>query len=102
MGEYVVLNNPRVFAFVFTLLVIIVSILRASTLVYGMVYLDSLAFIVVLSTPNAIIEGFGIFQTIERALRRAMTARGLAGIYGVFFVAALIEVSCVNLLMAAV
>ena len=32
--DYVVLHNPRIFAFVFTIMVIFVSILRAGTLVY--------------------------------------------------------------------
>jgi hypothetical protein len=39
--EYVIINNPRIFAFVFTLIVLFLSILRASMLVFGqvMVYL---------------------------------------------------------------
>jgi hypothetical protein len=100
--EYVVLNNPRIFAFVFTVMVILISILRASTLVYGQVFLDTLALVIILSTPNAILEGYGIFQTIERTLKRKMTLKALAAIYTIFFVAALIEVGYVQLLMAMV
>jgi len=100
--EYVVLHNPRIFAFVFTLMVIFISILRASMLVYGQVFVDTLALVILLSTPNAIIEGYGIFQTIEKTLKRKMTMKALAGIYTIFFVAALIEVGYVHLLRAMV
>jgi hypothetical protein len=100
--EYVVLHNPRIFAFVFTLMVIFISILRASMLVYGQVFVDTLALVILLSTPNAIIEGYGIFQTIEKTLKRKMTMKALAAIYTIFFVAALIEVGYVHLLNAIV
>jgi len=100
--EYVVLHNPRIFAFVFTLMIIFISILRASMLVYGQVFVDTLALVILLSTPNAIIEGYGIFQTIEKTLKRKMTMKALAAIYTLFFVAALIEVGYVHLLRAIV
>ena len=100
--EYVVLHNPRIFAFVFTLMIIFISILRASMLVYGQVFVDTLALVILLSTPNAIIEGYGIFQTIEKTLKRKMTMKALAAIYMIFFVAALIEVGYVHLLRAIV
>ena len=100
--EYVVLNNPRIFAFVFTLMVIFISILRASTLVYGQVFVDTLLLVILLSTPNAILEGYGIFHTIEKTLKRKMSMKALAAIYTIFFIAALIEVGYVQLLMATV
>ena len=98
--EYVIINNPRIFAFVFTLVVLFLSILRASMLVYGQVMVDTLFFVVLLSTPNAAIEGYGIYKTIEKTLKRRMTTKALAGIYLIFFVAALIEVGLVYLLRA--
>jgi len=100
--EYVVLQNPRIFAFVFTIMIILLSILRASMLVYGQVVVNTLAFVILLSTPNAIIEGYGIFQTIEKTLKRKMTLKALVGIYLIFFIAAVIEVGYVHLLMATV
>ena len=100
--EYVVLHNPRIFAFVFTIMIILLSILRASMLVYGQVVVNTLIFVILLSTPNAIIEGYGIFQTIEKTLKRKMTLKALTGIYLIFFIAALIEVGYVQLLMAMV
>ena len=100
--EYVVLNNPRIFAFVFTLMIIFISILRASMLFYGHVVLNMLLFVILLSTPNAILEGYGIFQTIEKTLKRKMTLKALVGIYLIFFVAALVEVGYVYLLRSVI
>ena len=71
-------------------------------LVYGQVFVDTLALVILLSTPNAIIEGYGIFQTIKKTLKRKMTMKALVGIYTLFFVAALIEVGYVHLLKAIV
>jgi len=61
---------------------------------------NTLVFSVLLSTPNAIIEGYGIFQTITKTLERKMTTKALAVIYLIFFVASVIAVGYVNLLMA--
>jgi asparagine N-glycosylation enzyme membrane subunit Stt3 len=83
-------------------MVIFISILRASTLVYGQVFVETLALIILLSTPNAILEGYGIFQTIERTLKRKISMKALAAIYTIFFIAAVIEVGYVQLLMATV
>jgi hypothetical protein len=69
-------------------MVIFISILRAGTLVYGKVFIETLALVILLSTPNAIIEGYGIFQTIERTLKRNMTTKALAEIYLLFLIAA--------------
>lgn len=100
--EHVIINNPRIFAFVFTLIVIFISILRASTLVYGQVFLNTLFFAILLSTPNAILEGYGLYQTIKRTLNRKISIKALVGIYLLFFVAAVIEVGYVYLLKSVV
>jgi len=96
--EYVVLEHPRIFAFVFTIMILLISILRASTLVYGRVFVNVLPLVILLSSPNAIIEGYGIFQTIEKTLKRRMTMKDLAIIYSIFFVAAIMEVGYIRLL----
>lgn len=100
--EYVVLQNPRMFAFIFTIMIILLSIFRTSMLVYGQVLVNVLAFVILLSTPSAIIEGYGIFQTIEKTLKQKMTRKALGGIYLLFFIAAIIEVGYVGLLMATI
>jgi hypothetical protein len=100
--EYVILDNPRIFSFIFTLMVIFISILRASTLVYGQVFLETLALVIFVSSPNAILEGYGIFHTIEKTLKRKMSMKALAAIYTLFFIAAVIEVGYIELLKAMV
>lgn len=100
--EYVVLEHPRVFALVFTVVIIFVSIFRASMLVYGQVRVDTLAFIVLLSLPNGIIEAYGIFQTLQKTFKRTMQTKDLIFIYGLFFVAAVVEVGFMNVLRMVV
>ena len=71
-------------------------------LVYGQVVLNTLGFVILLSTPNAIIEGYGIFKTIEKTLKIKMNIKALAAIYFIFFIAAVIEVGYVYLLRTVV
>jgi len=97
--EYVVLEHPRVFAFAYTAMILLISIFRTSTLVHGQVFIENLPLVILLSAPNGIIEGYGIFQTIEKTLERIMTIKDLAIIYMLFFVAAVIEVGYIQLLL---
>ena len=96
--EYVVLEHPRVFAFAYTVMILLISVFRTSMLVYGQVFIETLPLVILLTVPNGIIEGYGIFQTIEKTLERKMTLKDLAVIYAIFFVAAVIEVGYVQLL----
>ena len=96
--EYVVLEHPRIFAFAYTIMILLISIFRTSMLVYGQVFVETLPLVILLSAPNGIIEGYGIFQTIEKTLKRTMTMKDLAIIYALFFVAAIIEVGYIQLL----
>ena len=100
--EYVVLNNPRIFALVFTLMIIFISILRTIILFYGHVVVNTLLFVMLLSTPNAILEGYGIFKTIEKTLKRNMTTKALVAIYLIFFVAAFVEIGYTLLLRSVI
>jgi len=96
--EYVVLEHPRIFAFAYTVMILLISIFRTSMLVYGQIFVENLPLVILLSAPNGIIEGYGIFQTIEKTLKRTMTMKDLAIIYALFFVAAIIEVGYIQLL----
>jgi hypothetical protein len=96
--EYIVLQHPRVFALVFTCMIILLSIFRASTIVYGSVALDTLAVVLLLSLPNGMIEGYGIYLTIKKTLGRTMTMKDLLAIYLLFLIAAVVEVGFVQLL----
>jgi len=90
--EYLVLEHPRLFAFVFTIMILFVSIFRAGTLIQGHVAINTLPLVILVSAPNGIIEGYGIFQCIQKTLKKSMTIKDLAAIYSIFLVAALIEV----------
>jgi len=96
--EYIVLEHPKVFAIVFTGVILFISILRASMLVYDAVVINLLGWIILLSLPNGIIEGYGIYLTIKKTLSRDITLRDLALIYLLFFIAALMEVGFIHLL----
>jgi len=97
--EYVVLQHPRLFAFIFTIMILLISILRASTLLYGQVIINTLGLIILVSAPNGIIEGYGIFQSIQKTLKKSMTMKDLAIIYSIFFLGAILEVGFIQVLL---
>jgi len=97
--EYVVLQNPEIFAPVFAIMILSISILRASTLVRGNVEISTLAMVVLLSLPAGVIEGYGIYQAIKKTLKKSLQTRDLAIIYTVFLVAAVVEVGFVQALL---
>lgn len=95
----VVISHPGIFAAVFACTIVFLSILRGATLMNGGVTLETLPLILLVSAPVGIVEGYGIYLTIKKTLGRTMTMRALAYIYGVFFVASLMEVGFINLLI---
>ena len=95
---HIVLEHPRTFALVFTLLIVFLSILRGSSLLGG-VSVEALPFILLISAPIGIIEGYGIYLTIKKTLNRSMSTKDLIYIYGIFLIAAIIEVGFINLLI---
>lgn len=94
--EYVVLEHPRVFAFVFTVLILMLSIFRVSMLLYGTVFVSALWLIILFSVPNGLLEGYGIFLTLRKTFERNMTLKDLALVYFLFFAATLIEVGFIQ------
>jgi hypothetical protein len=95
----VVITHPRSFAFIFACMVVFLSILRGATLINGGVTFETLPLILLISAPVGIVEGYGIYLTIKKTLSRTMSMRGLGYIYGVFFVASIMEVGFINLLI---
>jgi len=95
----VVIMHPRTFALIFTCIIVFLSILRGATLIYGRINLEALPIILLVSAPIGIIEGYGIYLTIKKTLGRTMSMKALAYIYGVFFVASVMEVGFINLLV---
>ncbi len=94
----IVLEHPRTFALVFTIMILFLSILRVSNLIYGRISVEALPLILLVSAPIGIIEGYGIYLTIKKTLSRAMSMKTLAYIYCIFLVAAIMEVGFINLL----
>lgn len=94
----IVLDHPRTFASVFTIMIVFLSILRGSSLLGG-ITVEALPLILLVSAPVGIVEGYGIYLTIEKTLSRAISMKHLAYIYSVFFIAAIMEVGFINLLV---
>ena len=92
----VIISHPRTFGLVFSFIVVFLSILRGANMTQGGVNLEVLPLILLISTPIGIVEGYGIYLTIKRTLSRTMSMRGLAAVYGVFFVASIMEVIFIN------
>ena len=88
-----------VLAGVITILILFVSILRGSTLIFGGMNVEALPQILLVSAPMGIIEGYGIYFTIKKVFSRAISMKDLIYIYGLFLIAAVIEVGFINLLM---
>ncbi len=96
---HIVLEHSRTFALVFTLVIIFLSILRGSTILYGGVSVEALPLILLVSAPIGIVEGYGIYLTIKKTLSQTMSMKDLAYIYGIFLIAAIMEVGFINVLM---
>lgn len=96
--EYVVLHHPRLFALIFTVMILAISILRAGTLLYGQIVINTLGLVILVSVPNGVLEGYAIFQSIQKTLKRSMTMRDLTFIYFLFLLAAVIEVGFIQVL----
>jgi hypothetical protein len=97
--SHIVLEHPRTFALVFTLVIVFISILRGGTLIYGGIILETLPLILLISTPVGLIEGYGIYFTIKKTLSRTLSTKDLIYIYGIFLIAAVIEVAFINILI---
>ncbi|MGB9740536.1 MAG: hypothetical protein ACP5IM_04350 [Candidatus Bathyarchaeia archaeon] len=94
----VLLQHPRIFAVIFTIVVLFLSILRVAAMTYGEIDIAYLPQILFISTPVGIIEGYGVYLTISKTLSRTMSTKDLIFIYAIFLIAAVIEVGFINLL----
>lgn len=96
--ELVVLTHPRLFAVIFTAIMLFVSILRTSTVLGGQIAVSLISMIMLAGLPHGIIEAFGIYTAIHRTLTKKLTNKSLLAIYLLFFVAAIIEIGFVRAL----
>lgn len=95
---HIVLEHPRTFALVFTIMVVFLSILRGSSLLDG-TSVEALPLILLISAPIGIVEGYGIYITIKKTLSREIFTKDLIYIYGIFLIAAIMEIGFINLLV---
>lgn len=95
---YVVLEHPRIFAIGFAFIVLFLSVLRGASLLLGGIILQVLPVIFLVSAPIGIIEGYGIYLTIKKTLDRTLSTKTLVFIYGIFGIAAIIEVCFIKIL----
>lgn len=96
---HIVLEHPKTFAIVFTVMILFLSILREGSL-FGGVSVEALPLILLISAPMGIVEGYGMYLTIKKTLSRTMSMKDLAYIYSIFLIAAIIEVGFINILIS--
>jgi hypothetical protein len=90
--DYVVLDHPRLFAAIFTIMVLIISILKVNAFFKGKIAIDLTGMIMLITLPHGVVEAYGIYTSINKTLSRKLTNKGLAGIYLLFLLAAILEV----------
>ena len=56
--------------------------------------------ILLVSAPIGIVEGYGIYLTIKKTLSRTASMKDLTYIYGIFLIAAIMEVGFINVLIS--
>jgi hypothetical protein len=94
----IIIEHPHPFAVAFAVVIIFLSILRGATLISGGIKVEDLPLILLVSTPIGIVEGYGVYLTLEKTLSRTVSMKDLAYIYGIFFIAALMEVAFISVL----
>ena len=94
----VVLEHPKTFAAVFAVIVLLFGILRGTNLIFGNIIIEMLPLIFLVNAPLGIIEGYGVYFTINKVLTRTIVMKDLVRIYGIFLLAAAIEVGLVSVL----
>jgi len=94
----VLLEHPKIFATIFAVMILLLGILRGTNLIFGSIVIELLPLILLISLPIGIVEGFGIYLTINKTLSKTIVMKDLIGIYGVFLLAAVIEVGIASVL----
>jgi len=97
--ERIVLEHPKTFALVFAVMILFLSILRGASILQGGVNVQALPMILLISAPVGIVEGYGIYVTLKKTLSRTMSMKDMVYIYGIFFIAAVMEVGFTSLLV---
>lgn len=96
--DYIVLDHPRIFAAIFTVIILLISILRIYQHIYGRIVIDVVEIIMLISLPHGIVEAYGIYKAIYVTLARRLTNKVLTKICLIFLLAAFLEVGFVQIL----
>lgn len=96
---YVVLQHPRLFAFIFTIMILAISLLRSNTLLHIELLTNAIFIIILLSLPQGILEGYAIFLAIDKTLEKNMAKKNLFTIFSFFLLAAILEVGFIQILL---
>jgi len=94
----VLIDHPRTFAFIFSFIVLFLGVIRGVNHFFGKIDIELLPIVFFLNAPIGIIEGYGVYLTIKKIFNRTITLRSLVYIFGIFIVAALIEVGMITIL----
>ncbi len=89
--EYIVLNHPRLFSIVFTMIILVASVMKVDVVIGGRA-MDMVATAMAIFLPHGVLEAFGIYTAVHRTLTERLTGRTLAAIYFIFLLAAILEV----------
>jgi len=90
--EYAVLNHPSLFAFAFTAIILIASILKVGTFFHEQIIMSLMSMITLVFLPHGVTEAYGIYMSIHRTLTNTLTNKTLVTIYLIFFLAGILEV----------
>ena len=88
----VIIENPRIFALVFSFIVLFFGILRGVNHFFGEITIELLPKMLLLNAPIGLIEGYAVYLAIKKTLNRTLTLRNLFCTFGIFSIAAIIEV----------
>ena len=90
-----IIDNPRIFALIFSFVVLVFGVLRAVNHFFGKITIELLPIMLLLNAPLGLIEGYAVYLTIKKILNRTLTLRNLFFIFGILSLAALVEVGLI-------
>jgi len=94
----IILEHPKLFAFIFAFIVLFLGILRGVNQSFGKIAIEHLPAIFLITAPIGMIEGTAVYLTIKKTLNKTINIRSLVCIFGIFVIAALIEVGLLSIL----
>ena len=91
----VIIDNPRIFAIIFSFIVLFLGILRAVNHFFGRITINLLPQILLLNAPLGIIEGYGVYLAIKKTLNQTLNLKNILFIFAILSLAAIVEVGMI-------